>query len=220
MSKRDSHAVEILPFITDIVCGSTKHTTCRVSKNGRNIAMPKVKQPNKTGVNGSYLKSGSAKWKTMTAKQKQYWDDIALKEDFWSRWTAFMSSFLISVGLHGLDHTMNNELSYLTSEKRSQRNEDFENSRTRHRQYQVDPSYYPRTEETLKTYQVAHDSPLVYVRLLDLRDVNNALRCKYAYRTDSIVEYRFFPNETGEVETGTYIKTVRERIGDELYELI
>ncbi len=220
MNKRCSHSVEILPSVlSGYAVGSTKNTSCRISKNGRNIAMPKVSQPNKTGANPNFFKSGSEKWKTLNKEQKNYWDQIAKQENFWSRWTAFMSSFLKSISLNGLDETMNNELSYCYSEARFERQQHLENSIKRNRKYEVDPQHYVETEIMLNQYPIAHDSPLVYVKLLDLNDINNALRCKMAYRTDPIVECEYTPLETGDIEKGFYVKTQRPRVGDEVYEL-
>ncbi len=220
MKQNQSHAVEILPGpFSEYVLGSTKNTTCRVGKNGRNVAMPKVKQPNKTGGNGDYLKSGAEKWRSMDAEQKQYWRAIALEHDFWSNWTAFMSSFLKSVTDHGLEYVMAHETSYVSSNARLERYQCHANSVKRNQQYQADPEYYPTTEATLKSYSVAMDSELVYVRLLDVIDVNNAMRCKLVYRSDPIFDYEYQPLETGEVEKGYYVKTQRPRQGDELYEL-
>ncbi len=219
MSQTCSNSVEVLPHVTDYLLGSTKNTTCRVCKNGRNIAMPKVKQANKTGRNPDFFKCGAEKWRRLTHAEKSCWRDIAKEKDFWSNWTAFMSSFLKSVGQIGLEETMNNDLVYTSSAARLQRKEQRENSIKRNRQYKVDPDYYTRTEQILRDYPVAHDSALAYIRLLDLADVNNALRCKMAYRTDPIVEYEYFPTQTGDIEMGHYIKTSRVRHGDELYEL-
>ncbi len=221
MSKKTSHAVEILPDgVIDTLYGSTKHTTCRVMRNGRNLAMPKVEQPNKTGGSADYLKKGSEKWRAMTENQKNYWQGIADNEDFWSRWTAFMSSFLLCVGTHGLEQTMNQDLTYHSSAVRLERCKRNNDCLKRRRRYKVDADYYPRTKATLAKYPVAYASELICVRLLDLLDVNNALRCRMIYRTDPVVEYEYFPEEVGDVEKGYYIKTERPRLGDELFQLI
>ncbi len=220
MRRDQLRAVEILPGpLSEYVIGSTKNTTCRVMKNGRNVAMPKVKQPNKTGGKSLYLQNGAAKWRTMNLDQKEYWREIAKEHDFWSNWTAFMSSFLKSVTIYGLDYVMANEVEYVSSDARFERQKCHENSVKRNRQYQPDPESYPLTEATLKTYPVAMDSALIYVKLLDVIDVNNAMLCKLLYRTDPFVEYQYFPNETGEIEKGYYIKSQRPRQDDELYEL-
>ncbi len=219
MAKKESRAVEVLPFITDTVCGAVKGATARVTKNGKNIATPKVVQPNKTGRNPSLFTKGAEKWRCMTKAQKCYWDDIAKQEDFWSRWQAFMSTFLKLADIHGLDYVMAQDLEYYVSENRKSRDQDFANSQKRQRQYEVAPEAYVKTEENLRVYPVAHDSALVYVKLLDLTDINNALRCKFAYRTDPIVEYDYYPIDSGEVETGYYVKVSRNRVGDEVYEL-
>ncbi len=221
MKNRSSKAVEILPHaFSEYAIGSTKHNSCRVCKNGRNIAMPKIKQPNKEGRDPLLFTNGSAKWKTLSHAQKENWRDIAIDKEFWSKWQAFMSSFLISVTIHGMDYTMNHELSYIDSEARHKRYEYYENSIKRNQQYKVDPSYYPQTEAMLKLYPIAHDSELLYIRLLDLIDINNALQCKMVYRTDPFVEYEYYPEQTGAVEKGYYIRRERPRQGDELYELL
>ncbi len=218
MAQKESKAVEILPMITDVVYGSIKTATCRVTKNGSNIAMPKVTQPNKQGRNQGRLTKGAEKWRSMSDKQKIYWKEIATEHNFWSNWTAFMSSFMISVTLYGLDYVMANDVEYLASTARLQRHEQQNNMVKRRRRYKVDASYYPRTEKTMRDYPIQQDSPLIYVRLLDLTDVNNALALKMIYRTDAIVEYQYFPDQVGEIEKGYYIKTGRPREGDELYE--
>ncbi len=220
MHHAQSSAVEILPHaFTEYAIGSVKHATCRITKTGRNIAMPKVEQPNKTGGNPVPLKKGGEKWWCLSDSQKEFWREIALEHDFWSKWQAFMSSFLISVELNGLDYTMNNELIYYSSNARDKRYEHYENSIKRNRGYQVDESYYPKTEETLKKYLLAHDSPLIYVRLLNLVDVNNALKCKMIYRTDPVVDYEYYPEQTGTIEKGYYVRTERPRSEEERYEL-
>ncbi len=214
-----SNAVEILPAVVSYAVGSTKNTTFRVTKSGSNMAVPKVKQPNKKGVNGDYLKSGAAKWRTMSKEQKAFWQDIAEKEDFWSKWQAFMSSFLTLAGIHGLDYVMNNDVSYIYSESRFEKEKHLLESVKRNQNYHVDPAHYAQTEETLTLYPVAMDSPVVFVKLLDVIDVNNALLCKLVYRCDPVVEYEYHPLETGAVEKGYYIRSERPRQGDELYEL-
>ncbi len=226
MSKQQSRAVEILPGkAIETLYGSMKHCSCRVTKNGRNIAIPKVKQPTKEGRNPEYFKKGSEKWRGMTVAEKDFWKAIATEKAFWSKWTAFMSSFLLSIGLHGLDYTMTNALIYYDSDARLQRQKNQEKTLARRRRYVADPQYYPQTEDTMKNYPLAFDSELIHVRLLDVNDVNNALICRLIYRTDPIVEYQFFPEKAGfpavgsEVETGYYIKTTRPRLDNELYRL-
>ncbi len=219
MKKQASQAVEILPNLTDYVLGSTKQTTCKVTKSGSNIAMPKVKQPNKTGRDPRLFKKGAEKWRTLNLSQKEFWRNIAVTEDFWNKYTAFMSSFLISAVKNGIDYTMDNDLIYYESKARFEKYQCQQNSIERNKKYKVDTGYYPQTKATMKTYNVTQDSPLIYVKLLDLYDVNNALRCKLIYRSDPKVEYEYFPIQSGDVETGQYIKTSRPRNEDELYEL-
>ncbi len=215
-----SHAVEILPTPPiDIMTGSIKSSTFRVDQNGRNIVMPKVKQPNKTGRDSVIVQSAPIKWRTLTADQKQYWDEIAKSKSFYSRWTAFVSSFFLSVDAHGLDHTMNNELSYFYSKNRGKANEHFNNSLERRLKYQPDPQHYIITKETLRLYPVELRTELIYTKLLDLNDVNNALRCRMLVRTDSFIEYEIFPDPDDETR-GSYICKTRPRKDDELYELL
>ncbi len=225
MKQRQSYAVEILPHaLSEYAVGSIKSATCRVCKNGKNIATPKVKQPNKEGRDPNLFTKGADKWRTLSGEIKGIWKKIAKEHDFWSNWTAFMSSFLLSAEKHGLDYTMENDLNYISSESRFEKQQHLQNSIDRMQKYEVDPDHYVQTEEILNNYPVVHDSPLIYVKLLDLHDVNNALKCKLAYHTDTIVEYQFFPDEaasngkSGDVEQGCYIRYERKRQGDELYE--
>ncbi len=217
-----SKAVEILPTLPiDIMTGSTKHNTFRVDKQGRNMVMPKVEQTNKTGRDSAIVKGAPAKWKTLNAEQKQYWQEIANQYDFYTRWTAFVSSFFLSVDLYGLEYTMNHELNYIHSKNRGKKEEHWENSLQRRVKYKPDPAHYQITEMNLQLYPVRFSNPFMFIKLLDLTDINNALACKMIYRTDAIVEYEFFPSEEGEVEVekGSYIKHSRARTGTQKYEL-
>ncbi len=220
MKRYRPKSVEILPTeISEYAVGSMKSTTCRVTKNGSNIAMPKVKQPNKQGRDPQLFKKGSEKWRTFTKETKDFWHNIALENEFWSKWQAFMSSFLLSVGIHGIDATMNQDLAYYDSDARFEKYAHLENSIKRLRKHHVDSEDYQKTKATYKKYPVAQDSPVFYPKLFDLWDVNIALKCRLIYRYDPVVEYRYYPEETGEVEKGYYIRTERERIGEEKYEL-
>ncbi len=220
MSKK-SQAVEILPtFPIDIMTGSIKHCTFRVDKEGRNMVMPKVLQPNKTGRQPEIPQGASIKWRSLSDNQKQYWQEIAKDYDFHSRWTAFVSSFFLAVDLHGLDYVMAHELSYIYSKNRHKRDEHWLNSKKRRAKYKPNPKHYDMTKETLATYPVDLLTPFIYLKLLDLNDVNNALRCKMLIRTDPLVEYEFFLEQEGEIEKGSYIRRQRPRIANELYELV
>ncbi len=215
-----SYAVEILPSgPIEIMTGSIKGSTFRVDKQGRNMVMPKVEQPNKTGRDSLVVKGAPEKWKTLSQDKKQYWDEIAAEHDFRSRWTAFVSSFFLSVDLHGLEHTMNHELTYIHSKNRGKSAEHFENSLKRRLKYKPDPRHYKITQTTLETYPIELRSPFIFVKLLDLNEVNNALRCKMVCRTDPIVEHEYFPFPDSDGDIGTFIKITRPRLGDEVYEL-
>ncbi len=217
---KESHSVEILPTAPiDIMCGSINYATFRVTQTGRNIVGPKVKQSSDKGRDPKIVKSCPVKWRSLSKGQIQYWQDIAEEHNFYSRWTAFVSSFFLSVDRHGLDYTLNNELSYLHSENRLKKQETFENSRKRRSQFKADPMHYLMTAVTLMTYPLEHACPLIYIRLLDLVDVNNALRCRMVIRTDPVIEYDYYSDAAGDGNTGTYIRKQRPRTGDEVFEL-
>ncbi len=220
MSK-ESHSVEILPtFPIDIITGSIKHSSFRVTQTGRNIVSPKlITQSSNKGRDGNILKSASIKWKTLSQQEIGYWEEIAGKYTFYSRWTAFISSFFLSVDRYGLDETMDRKLSYISSVNRHKKQEHFANSLKRRNQYKADPMHYKITEATLKKYPVEHICPLIYIRLLDLVEVNNALRCRMVIRTDAIVEYEYSPDPDGDGNSGRYTRKERPRVGDEQFEL-
>ncbi len=222
MAKKCSKAVEVIPGSgMEWLVGSTKDSTARICKNGRNVVMAKVKQPNKTGGDPQNLKSAGERWRSMTAAQKQPWHDIAVKKDFRSGWNAFISSFLKSVAIHGLDYTMNHEAVYVYSEHREKRAEQLNNSLKRLSKYQVKQEFYTRTEEMLSLYPVAYSSPLIELRLEDISDVNNALAMKWLYRCDPYHEYQFDALEQDQyTEKGSYSLIKRPRQGVELYQFI
>ncbi len=221
MAKECSKSVEILPGPTvEWMVGSIKTSTCRVTKNGRNLASKKVKQPNKTGGDPRMFTRAGEKWRAMTEAQKKPWKELAKEQEFRSGWHAFNSSFFRSVAIHGLEYTMNQELTYIYSDNRQKKAEHLNNSLKRLQKYYVQESFYTETEEMLKSYPVQLCSPHIIIRLEDLTDINNALAMKWLYRTDAVTEYQFYPEEeTGSVEKGYYVKTGRPRNPDELYEL-
>ncbi len=217
-----SKAVEILPGPSiEWLIGSTKHSTARICKNGRNIATPKVKQPNKTGGDPNMFRAAGEKWRSMTNEEKQPWIDLVQEKNFRSGWHAFNSSFFRSVAIHGLEYTINHELNYIESNHRQKKAQHLLNSLKRLQNYQVQESFYTETDTILAHYPVALSSSHFYIRLEDITDVNNALSMKYLYRTDSFKEYKFKPVETDQdIETGTYTLRIRPRLGQELYEPI
>ncbi len=216
----NSQSVEILPtFPIDVITGSIKHSTFRVTQSGRNIANPKESHSGNKGRDASIVKSASIKWGGLSKEQIQYWQEISENYNFYSRWTAFVSSFFLSVDRHDLDDTMKNELSYFHSANRHKKQEQFENSQKRRRQYRANPMHYLMTAATLNKYPIEHICPLIYIRLLDLHDVNNALRCRMVIRTDLKIEHEYYPDPGGDGNSGTYTRKERPRVGDELYEL-
>ncbi len=218
--RKESHAVEILPtFPIDTMCGSIKHSTFRVTQSGKNIVTDKECHSGNKGRSSTVVQSASIKWRSLNKVSKEYWQEIADDYAFYSRWTAFVSSFFLSVDQHGLDYTMAQELNYFHSQNRHNKQEHWENSRKRRSQYKANPLHYLMTAYTLMNYPVEHICPLIYVRLLDLRDVNNALRCRMARRTDSIVEYEYYADPSGDGSTGTYSRKERPRTGDKVFEL-
>ncbi len=77
MASKCSKAVEIIPSPTiDWVVGSIKSCTARITKNGRNIASRKIKQPNTTGGDPNMFKKAGEKWRSMTREEKQPWQDL------------------------------------------------------------------------------------------------------------------------------------------------
>ncbi len=222
MARKCSKAVEILPSPTiEWLTGSTKNSTARICKNGRNVVMPKVKQPNKTGGDRKMFSGAGEKWRSMTVKQKQPWRDIADEKHFKSGWQAFISSFFKSTAIHGLEYTMNHELNYIDSSSRYEKAKQISNNVKRLHNYKVEPEFYKETEDILEEYPIAFTTEHVYLRLRDLSDVNNALEMKWLYRTDDFYEYHFTPIETDEfTEKGSYTLTKRPRQGQELYQPI
>ncbi len=222
MAQKCSQAVEVLPGSTiEWLTGSITTCTARIGKNGRNILMPKVKQPNKTGGDPKMFKEAGSKWRAMTYIQKQPWGYIARNEKFRSAWHAFNSSFFRSVAKHGLDYTMNHELNYIYSNNRAKMAEQFINSLKRLKKYRVQPMFYTETEEMLRIYPVVLASPHIYIRLRNLNDINNALSMKLLLRTDVIKEYHFEPIEqNNHIEKGSYTLLTRPRQGLELFEPI
>ncbi len=222
MAKKCSQAVEILPGSTiDWLLGSTKNCTARITKNGSNVIMPKIKQPNKTGADPNMFKGAGEKWRAMNADQKLPWINIAKEKSFRSPWNAFISSFLKSATIHGLEYTMSHELKYISSDSRYKKAEQLNNSIQRLNQYKVEPAFYTDTKEILKQYPVELSSPHIYLKLLDLTDVNNALRMKLLYRTDDFAEYQFYSVEIDRnTEKGSYTLIKRARQGVELYQFI
>ncbi len=222
MAKQCSKAVEVLPGSTvDWVVGSLKNSTARVCQNGRNILMPKLRQPNKTGGNPNMFKGAGEKWRSMTAVQKQPWVEIADEKWFRSAWNAFNSSFFRSVAMYGLDYTMSHELEYIDSDHRAKREEYLHNSLKRLADYEVKEEFYTETDDIFELYPVALTSPHIRIRLRDLNDVNNALAMKWLYRTDDFLEYHFDPVEQDQyTEKGSYTLTKRPRQELELYQLI
>ncbi len=213
-------SVEILPTPPiDVMCGSTKQNTFRVTQTGRNIVSLKVSQSGNKGRDSEIVKSASIKWHSLSSEQIQYWQYIAAEHEFYSRWTAFVSSFFLAVDRHGLEIAMNNKLAYNNSENRHQKQKHFENSRQRRLQYKPDPMHYLLTEAILRRYPIRHICPLIYVRLLNLDEVNNALRCRMIIRTDDLIEYEYYPTPDGDGSSGIYSRKQRARIGDEIYEL-
>ncbi len=221
MSKKCSKAIEVLPGSTiDWLVGSVKTSTARVTKNGRNILIPKVKQPNKTGADPNMFKGAGEKWRSMTEVQKKPWIDIAQEKPFRSPWNAFISSFLRSVAVHGLSYTMSNELKYMDSNNREKKELQLSNSLNRLNQYQVEPEFYEETAAIMAEYPVEYASPHIHLRLRDLIDVNNALTMKWLYRTDAFREYNFEPIEQNQdTEIGSYSISKRPRQGQELFQL-
>ncbi len=222
MAKKSSRAVEILPGPTvEWLVGSVKTSTARVCKNGRNILMPKVKQPNKIGADPNMFKLAGEKWRAMTEAQKQPWKEIATNKEFRCAWNAFNSSFFRSVAIYGMDHTMNHELSYINSNHRSKKAEHLRSSLKRLNQYQQAPESYVETAAILDLHPVALSSEHVQLHLQDLNDVNNALLMKWLYRTDAFIEYEFTALEQDQhSETGHYTMTKRPRQSQELYQMI
>ncbi len=222
MTKRCSKAVEVLPSPTIAwLCGSVKTSTARICKNGRNIVIQKVKQPNKTGADPGMFTGAGEKWRSMTEAEKKPWKDMVMEKSFRSGWNAFISSFLRSVAIYGLEYTMNHELTYFDSNIRQQKAEQLNNSLIRLENYEIEPNFYEETENVLTEYPVAFSNEHVYLRLRDLVDVNNALAMKWLYRTDDFTEYQFTPIETNQyTETGSYILTERPRQGQELFQPI
>ncbi len=222
MAKKCSKLVEILPGPTiEWLVGSTKTSTARITRNGRNIAMPKVKQPNKTGGDPRMFKEAGKKWRSMTESQKQPWKEIAKEKEFRSGWHAFNSSFFRSVAVNGIDYTMSHELIYVYSNNREKKAECLINSIKRNQVYQVDAAFYNRTEELMKEYRLEYASPHIQIRLSDFDDINNALSLGYLYRSDDILESQFHLIEKDQyTEKGTYILIKRSRLGQELIQAI
>ncbi len=222
MAKKRSKSVEVLPSPTiDWLTGSVTTSTARICKNGRNVVMPKVTQPNKNGADPRMFTGAGEKWRSMTNEQKKPWVDIAEEKYFRSPWNAFLSSFFRSAAIYGLDYTLNHELIYIDSNHRHEKAEQFNNSMKRLNNYQVEPEFYQETEAILEQYSLAFTNPNVYLRLRDQEDVNNALEMKWIYRTDDFLEYQFRPIEiTQNIEKGSYILSKRPRQGQELFQLI
>ncbi len=220
MALKCSNSVEILPSPTiDWLCGSTKTSSVRIAKNGRNVAMKKIKQPNKTGADPKMFSGAGEKWRSMTKEQKQPWAAIAEDKSFRSPWNAFISSFLKSVALSGIDYTMSHELTYIDSDHRQKKAKQLANSIKRLNQYEVKESFYSETEETLAKYPVNFSSEHIYVRLQDYVDVNIALELELLYRTDDFAEYQYESIEKIDyIEKGSYILTKRPRQGQELFQ--
>ncbi len=217
---KKSKAVEIMTESpVDVVVGPLKDITFRVTKDGKNIAMPKVEQPNKTGRTPDIMKSAPIKWRTLTTEQLKYWDDIAVKHDFRSRWQAFVSSFLKCADANGLEYTMNNDLAYFESKNRHIQQQYFENSKKRHLNYKLDSKRSKNSQKCYNNYPIKNNFDTIRPVLWDIQDVNNALKLTLLYRTDLIVECEYFPEKEGDIEKGYYIRTTRPRQGDELFAL-
>ncbi len=222
MARKCSKAVEVLPSPTiGWLTGSIKTSTARICKNGRNVVMPRVKQPNKTGADPNIFKGAGEKWRSMTETQKRHWKDLAEEKHFRCGWNLFLSSFMRSAAIHGLDYTMNHQLEYIDSKSRHEKAQGFNNNMKRLNNYQVEPAFYDETEAILEKYPLAFADPFVYLRLRDLNDVNNALEMKWLYRKDDFAEYQFTPNEVDQyTEKGSYILIKRPRQGNELFQPI
>ncbi len=222
MSKKRSQAVEVLPGTTvDWLVGSVKTSTCKITKNGRNIALPRVKQPNKTGGEPKMFTGARDIWRAFTDIQKNYWQEIAREKEFRAGWNAFLSSFFRSVAIHGIEYTMSHDLNYIHSDHRAKKQQYLINSLRRLGTYQVKEKFYSQTQTMLALYPVAFASPHIHLRLEDLNDINNALTMKWLLRTDDFLEYDFTPIESnGSTEKGSYILRKTPRQGQELYQLI
>ncbi len=148
-------------------------------------------------------------------------EDIAEEKYFRSAWNAFISSFLKSVAVHGLEYTMDHELHYADSNHKQNKAEKFNNTMKRLNNYKVESSFYDETEKILKEYPVDFTNAHVYIRLRDCVDVNNALNLGWLYRTDEWLEYQYTPLEqTQNLEKGIYTLTKRPRQGQELFQLV
>ncbi len=222
--------------LCESITGHIKTTTFRVSHKGKNYALPKV-----SGTWGDplILSGASAKWGAMAENEKDFWFGISQTHGFWSRWTAFVSSFILSVGIFGLVTTILQPLGFHPSTVRFQRYLSRINSVKRHNKYMDNESDYTRTDEILELYPIELTSPLVLPRMLSECDVNSALETKLVFRTDLITIKRtygkgafgthgygsdymrvrqVFDGGYGRKGFGTGAFGTRRRIDDELYE--
>lgn len=89
-------AIELISCgITEISTQSIKKTTFKVTNVGKNIAMAKIGwSGDPLGWNALCFAAAAAKWKWFTEIEKDYWNIIARKYNFYTKWQAFVSSFI------------------------------------------------------------------------------------------------------------------------------
>lgn len=125
-----SKMLEILGGFVEMRTGYSGKSTFRVSNllnssYGRNIAYERPKGYAKDGLE---MAAANAKYATLSSRDLEYWQEIKEKYVFYTRKTAFISSFLMTVKIYGLTYAITHDITYKGNPNRIYKNVQFANS--------------------------------------------------------------------------------------------